>query len=90
MACVGAASARALALVHGTDNIAFTATFLGLLTPATTPDVKYDYTSFRQMALDEARSRIVGGIHYTFESEASQKACPKVSQYAFDNYMVPN
>jgi hypothetical protein len=40
--------------------------------------------------LDEARSRVVGGIHYTFESRASQKACPKVSEYVFKNYMVPN
>lgn len=93
MACAGASAARALALGHGTDEIAFTATWFGLPATDTTPatsDVSRNYTSFWRMALDEARSRIVGGIHYTFESRASQRACPKVSEFVFNNYMVPN
>lgn len=85
-ACVGASAARALALVHGTDQIAFTAKWLG---SGTNPDVSRNYASFSQMAQDQANSRIYGGIHFRFENEASQDACPKAAEWVFEHYMQP-
>jgi hypothetical protein len=41
------------------------------------------------MAEAQGRSRVFGGIHFTFEIEASQERCPKVADYAFENYMTP-
>jgi hypothetical protein len=86
MACVGASAATALALFHGTDELPFTAVWIG--TPGN-PDVSRPYSSFWQMAVDQADSRVFGGIHFSFESVASQQACPKVARYVFENYMQP-
>jgi hypothetical protein len=83
-ACVGASAARALALIHGTDQIAFTAKWLG---SESNPDVSRNYASFAQMAQDQANSRIYGGIHFRFENEASQEACPKVAEWVFKHFM---
>jgi hypothetical protein len=85
-ACVGASAASALRLFHGTDAIAFTARWLG--NPGN-PDVSRAYTSFWQMAEDQANSRVYGGIHFSFEGAASQESCAKVSEYVFENYMAP-
>ena len=85
-ACVGASAARTLALIHGTDQIAFTAKWLG---SESNPDVSRNYASFTQMAQDQADSRIYGGIHFRFENEASQEACPKVAEWVFKHYMQP-
>lgn len=83
-ACVGASAARALGLIHGTDQIAFTARWLG---SGSNPDVSRNYASFTQMAQDQANSRIYGGIHFRFENEASQEACPKVAEWVFRHFM---
>jgi hypothetical protein len=86
MACVGASAATALALFHGTDEMPFTAVWLG---NTGNPDVSRPYSSFWQMALDQANSRIYGGIHFSFENLASQNTCPNVSRYVYENYMQP-
>jgi hypothetical protein len=86
MACVSASAATALALFHGTDEMPFTAVWLG---NTGNPDVSRQYESFWQMAVDQANSRIYGGIHFSFENTASQQACPKVARYVFDNFMQP-
>jgi hypothetical protein len=86
MACVGASAATALALFHGTDEMQFTAVWLG---NTGNPDVTRAYASFWQMAEDQANSRIYGGIHFSFENAASQEACPKVARYVFENFMQP-
>jgi hypothetical protein len=39
------------------------------------------------MAQDQANSRIYGGIHFRFENEASQEACPKVAEWVFRHFM---
>jgi hypothetical protein len=83
MACVGASAAAALTLFHGTDEIPFTAVWLG---NTGNPVVTRPYASFWQMAVDQANSRIYGGIHFSFENLASQEACPKVARYVFENY----
>jgi hypothetical protein len=85
-ACVGASAATALALFHGTDEMPFTAVWLG---NTGNPDVTRPYSSFWQMALDQANSRLYGGIHFSFENLASQEACPKVARYVYENYMQP-
>jgi hypothetical protein len=85
-ACVGASAARALALFYGTDEMSFTATWLG---PAGQPDVLRHYSSFWGMAQDQADSRVFGGIHFRFESLASQESCPKVSEYVYARFMRP-
>jgi hypothetical protein len=86
MACVGASAARALALAHGTDQVAFNALWQG---NATNPDVTRAYSSFSQLAEDQANSRIYGGIHFRYESVASQQACPKVAEYVNARFMRP-
>lgn len=85
-ACVGASAARALQLAFGGDDASFTAVWAGA--PGH-PDVSRTYASFWQMAQDQADSRIFGGIHFRFESLASQASCPKVSEYVFKKYMRP-
>jgi hypothetical protein len=85
-ACVGASAARALALAHGTDDVAFTAVWQG---NTGNPDVSRPYSRFSQLAEDQANSRIYGGIHFRFESIASQQACPKVAEYVNSRFMRP-
>ena len=90
MACVGAGAATALALAFGTNEVPITVVWKGnpnLMPP--TPDVEKDFPSFWALAVDEANSRVFGGIHYRFDNDASQIVCPKVSRFAFDNYMQP-
>jgi hypothetical protein len=85
-ACVGASAARALALTHGTDDVAFTAVWQG---NTGNPDVSRPYSRFSQLAEDQANSRIYGGIHFRYESIASQQACPKVAEYVNARLMRP-
>jgi hypothetical protein len=84
MACVGASAARALALFHGTDEMNFNALWQG---SSGQPDVTRPYSSFWQLAEDQANSRIYAGIHFRFESEVSQESCPKVAEYVFARFM---
>jgi len=86
MACVGASAATALALFYGTDQVPFTAVWLG---SGSNPDVSRNYSGFWQMALDQANSRIYGGIHFSFDNTASQATCPRVARYVFGHFMQP-
>ena len=86
MACVGASAARALALVHGTDDVAFTAVWQG---NAGNPDVSRPYSRFSQLAEDQANSRIYGGIHFRFDNVAGQSVGRNVGNYVFQNLMRP-
>ncbi len=45
------------------------------------------YSGFWQVAVEQANSRIYGGIHFRFENTASQEACPKVAGFIYANYM---
>ncbi len=85
VACLSAAAARALQLGVGRDDVPFTITWLrtqGL------PSVTRDFNSFWGFADQQARSRIHGGIHFQFESDASQAACVKVPEFTHANYML--
>jgi len=85
-ACVGASAARALALFYDTDAVPFNAVWIG---SGGNPDVTRAYSGFWQMATDQANSRVYGGIHFSFENEASREACPRVPEYIFRHYMRP-
>jgi hypothetical protein len=85
-ACLSAASARALQIAFGQDDIPFTVTYprtMGLPTETRT------YTGFSDLAQQEADSRIFGGIHYRFDNEASQAYCVKAPQFAAEHFMLP-
>jgi hypothetical protein len=85
-ACLSAAAARALQLAIGRDDVPFSVTWvrtMGL------PTVTRTYTGFWHLADDQARSRIHGGIHYQFDSDASEAACRRVSEFAAAHYMLP-
>jgi hypothetical protein len=84
-ACLSAAAARALQLALGRDDVPFSITWprtMGL------PSETRHYTGFWQLADQQARSRIHGGIHFQFDSDASQAACVNVAEFTAANYMV--
>ena len=86
MACIGASAARSLALYFGTNDIRVSAQW------ASTDGINYvvrSFPGFRQLAEHQAASREYGGIHYHFDTTASQEVCPKVAGYVFANYMRP-
>jgi hypothetical protein len=80
-ACLSASQARMLARLFGQDNIPFQVTWM---VPTGAP-VTRAYNGFRQLADEEAKSRIWGGIHFDFESLASTGACTLLADYAVDN-----
>jgi hypothetical protein len=85
-ACVASAAARALAIVAGGDDFAFAAVWQA--PDGSTLATRY-YTGFLQMADEQARSRVYGGIHFTFDNEVSQQACPTVVDFVARHFMAP-
>lgn len=86
MACIGAASSRALALFFGTNDIPVSFQW------SSTDGINYvarGFSGFWQLGEHQARSREYGGIHYHFDTTASQDVCPKVAGYVFANFMRP-
>ncbi len=86
-ACVASAAARALEIVAGGDDFAFTAVWQA---PDGSLLAQRNYSGFRQMADEQARSRVYGGIHFTFDNEPSQRLCPRVVDFIAEHFMVPN
>jgi hypothetical protein len=85
MACVGASAATALALGLGTNDIPVKIVWRNL----TGPDYVREYSGLWQAALEQGNARVYGGIHYRFDNDASQEACPKVAGFVYANYMRP-
>lgn len=86
VACLSAASARALQIAFGRDDIPFTVTYprtMGL------PTETRDYAGFSDLAQQQTRSRILGGIHFEFDHDASRTYCPKVPEFTAGRFMVP-
>jgi hypothetical protein len=86
VACLSAASARALQIAFGEDDIPFTVVYprtMGLPTETRT------YDGFSDLAQQQADSRIFGGIHYRFDNEASQAYCVKAPEFAAERFMRP-
>jgi hypothetical protein len=82
-ACLSKAGSRALELALGTNDVTVSFTWPG--TPAHTRE----WTSLSQLADTAAKSRVWGGIHYQFDTDASQVACAKVAEYVFANFARP-
>lgn len=83
MACHAATQAQVLGRLFGQDNLPLQVTW----TMADGPAVVRGYNGFRQLADEAARSRVYGGIHFTFESLASIGVCNQLADYAVDNYL---
>jgi hypothetical protein len=49
-------------------------------------NVTRQYTSFSELAQQQARSRVYGGIHFDFELTASTGSCTKVADWVADHY----
>ena len=84
VACLSSAFARALQQGVGHDDVPFTITWprtMGL------PSETRSYSGFWSLAEQQARSRVHGGIHYQFDSDASQAACVKVAEFIEAHYM---
>jgi hypothetical protein len=84
-AALSAASARALARFFGTDDIPFEVFFVGTEGPGWTRA----YASFWQFAEEQADSRVYGGIHFSFDSAASQETAVELVDWVFERFMVP-
>lgn len=82
-ACLSASQARLLQRLFGQDNIPVQVTWL----IANLPAVTRPYNGFQQLADEEAKSRIWGGIHFEFESLASRGACSRLADYSVDNVL---
>jgi len=83
--CGSGALTRIFERFFGRDNIPFTMTWA-------TPDgstIGRFYNGFRQLADEAARSRIYGGIHFTFDTTASQGVCIPLGDYVFANVLRP-
>jgi hypothetical protein len=85
-ACVAAAAARALTIVARGDDFAFTAEWQAADFSTL---ASRSYPGFAAMADEQGRSRVYGGIHFTFDNEASQQACPRVVDFMVSRFMVP-
>lgn len=84
-ACGSGAMSRIFTQFFGRDDIAFTMTWA-------TPDggtIRRSYNGFRQLADEGGRSRVYGGIHFTFESLASLGVCLPLGDYVFTNVLRP-
>jgi len=86
MAGLGACAAKSLEYGLETDDFAFSVTWVG---SGSNPSVTRNYTSFSQLAQEEADSRIYGGIHFRFDNEASQASCAKIVEHAYGRLMRP-
>lgn len=82
-ACLSASQAQLLERLFGTVELPVQVTWLVPNGPAVTRA----YGSVRQLADEEARSRIWGGIHFEFESLASKGACGALADYVADNVL---
>ncbi|HET9862458.1 MAG TPA: vanadium-dependent haloperoxidase, partial [Steroidobacteraceae bacterium] len=86
MACIGAASARALELYFGSNDIPVSFQWSG------TDGIHFvarGFAGFRQLAEHQATSREYGGIHFHFDTTASQEVCPRVAGYVHAHFMRP-
>jgi hypothetical protein len=82
-AAIGTSQATILALFFGRDDISFQHTWEG------TGGATRSYAGFTTMANEEERSRVWGGIHFTFDQTAGQSAGRNVANYVFQNFLTP-
>jgi len=82
-AAIGTSQSTMLALFFGRDDIEFQHSWEGA------GGATRSYAGFGAMADEEARARIYGGIHYTFDNVAGQSVGRNVANYIFANVMRP-
>lgn len=80
-ACLSSSQSRLLARLFGQDNVPITVTW----NVAGGAPIVRSYNGFRQLADEEAKSRVWGGIHFQFESDAGTGSCALVADYVVDN-----
>ena len=86
MACIGAGSATALARFFGSNDALVSVQW------SSTDNINFvvrSFPGFWQLAEHQAASREYGGIHYHFDTTASQESCTKVGNYVYAHYMRP-
>jgi hypothetical protein len=83
MAAIGTSQSTILALFFGRDDISFQHTWAGA------GGATRSYAGFSVMADEEARARVYGGIHFTFDNVAGQSVGRNVANYIFANVMRP-
>jgi len=82
-AAIGTSQSTILALFFGRDDIQFQHTWEGA------NGTTRSYAGFGAMADEEARARVYGGIHFTFDNVAGQSVGRNVANYIFANVMRP-
>ncbi len=82
-AAIGTSQSTILGLFFGRDDIQFQHTWEGA------GGATRSYAGFTAMANEEERSRVYGGIHFTFDQTAGQSAGRNVANYVFLNFMKP-
>ena len=82
-AAIGTSQSTMLALFFGRDDIPFQHTWEGA------NGATRSYAGFGAMADEEARARVYGGIHFTFDNVAGQSVGRNVANYIFANVMRP-
>jgi hypothetical protein len=80
-ACLASGITRILEREFGRDDIPFSITW----TEAGGPGWVRSYNGLRQLADEAARSRIYGGIHFTFDTTSSFGVCVPLADYVFEN-----
>lgn len=83
MSAIGTSQATILALFFGRDDIRFDHTWTG---PG---GATRSYAGFGAMADEQARARVYGGIHFTFDNVAGQSVGTNVANYVFSKLMRP-
>lgn len=74
------AAAEALASFFGTDHVPFTATWAG---------VERSFNKFTDAAKEAGKSRIYGGIHWSFDSAIGEQMGRKIGRYVTDHFFQP-
>jgi hypothetical protein len=85
-ACFAAASSRVLARIFGRDDLPLTVTWTGT---AGNASITRSFSGLRQLADEQARSRIYAGIHFSFDTLASFGVCVPLADYVVENQLRP-
>jgi len=84
-------SSRLLALLFGTDEIAFSgASPDPQRWPAILPGVVRSWDSLSAAAEEAGQSRIYGGIHWQYDNQAGLAAGRAIADWAFEHFLAPS
>jgi hypothetical protein len=83
MSAIGTSQSTILALFFGRDDIRFDHTWAGA------GGATRSYSGFGAMADEQARARVYGGIHFTFDNVAGQSVGTNVANHVFSRFMRP-